>query len=249
MTTVRLDALSKSFGDRKVLQSLSLEVRAGERFILLGSSGSGKSTLLRTIAGLEKIDSGKIFFDETNMTQTHPEARGSVYLFQESLLFHFLTVAENIGFGLKMRKVEKSLIAYKVKQALEKIGLSGYESRKPSALSGGEAQRVSLARALVLEPKVLLLDEPLSSLDASLRDAMRVLICSLQEEFKTTMILVTHDQMEAAVMAHRIGILVNGKLEQVGTPAEIFNTPKTDLVRQFISGSLYDAFQKAIQPK
>lgn len=245
MKSVRIESLSKSFGKKMVLQSLSLNVEAGERFVLLGSSGSGKSTLLKSIAGLETIDSGKIFFGESDVTHIKPEQRGSVYLFQESLLFPFLTVAENIGFGLKMRGALKSQIDEKVKWALEKIGLSGYERRKPSELSGGEAQRVSLARALVLTPSVALLDEPLSSLDASRRDEMRRLICSIQEELQMTMVFVTHDQMEAAVMGHRIGVIIDGKLEQVGTPFEIFNAPKTPAVAAFIKTDLVAAFLAA----
>jgi ABC-type sugar transport system ATPase subunit len=245
MMSVRIESLSKSFGKKTVLQNLSLRVEAGERFVLLGSSGSGKSTLLKAIAGLEKIDSGKIFFGESDVTEIAPEKRRCVYLFQESLLFPFLTVAENIAFGLKMRGALPSRIDEKVRWALEKIGLSGYEQRKPSELSGGEAQRVSLARALVIEPSVLLLDEPLSSLDATRRDAMRQLITALQAELKMTMIFVTHDQMEAAVIADRIGVLIDGKLEQVGTPFEIFNAPRTPAVAAFTESTLVQSFLAA----
>ncbi|MBC8043044.1 MAG: ABC transporter ATP-binding protein [Rhizobacter sp.] len=246
MTAVTLEHIHKSYGDRAVLGDLSLTIEAGEFFVLLGQSGCGKTTLLKIIAGLIEPERGTVKFDDEVVAHRPPETRGSVYLFQEALLFPFLTVEENIAFGLKMRGVSKSEQRERASSALIQIGLKGFEKRRPSELSGGQQQRVSLARALVLQPKVLLLDEPLSGLDAALRDEMRRLLLALHAELKMTTVMVTHDQMEAAVMGRQIGVMIGGQLEQVGTPHEIFQHPETPAVARFIGQSLYTDFQKAI---
>jgi ABC-type Fe3+/spermidine/putrescine transport system ATPase subunit len=242
MIDVQIEHLVKHYGAQLVLPSVSFSVAAGERFVLLGKSGGGKTTLLKLIAGLLVANGGDIRFNGASMQGVPPQARECVYLFQEPLLFPHLNVADNIGFGLKMRGIDKSETASRVQWALQKIELENFDRRKPSQLSGGQAQRVALARALVIRPKLLLLDEPFSGLDAALRDDMRKLVCALQEELGFTMILVTHDQMEAAVMAHRIGVMIDGRLEQIAAPRALFQSPQTPAVAAFLRQSLYADF-------
>ncbi len=249
MTRIRIEYIAKRYAAQQVLGGLSLAIEPGELFVLLGESGCGKSTLLKIIAGLETPDDGAVYFNDTNVLPVPPEKRGSVYLFQESLLFPFLNVRDNIAFGLKMRKVSLPERKTRVEAMLEKIGLGGLGRRMPSELSGGQAQRVSLARALVLQPQVLLLDEPLSNLDTSLREEMRKLIRMIHDEMKITTVFVTHDQMEAAVMGDRIGVMIAGAIEQAGTPYEIFRTPKTERIAAFMKQTLFEEFTAKIAPK
>lgn len=250
MTTPRghieLNGIAKRYGELRVLHDLALEIRAGELFVLLGASGCGKTTLLKIIAGLTTQDSGEILVDGAEITRLPPERRNVVYLFQKPTLFDFMNVRDNIGFGLKIRGMDRAEIDRRVDDCLNRIDLPGYGERKPSELSGGQAQRVALARALVVEPRVLLLDEPLSSLDASIRDEMRQLIRSVNRESSITMIMVTHDQMEAAVMGDRIGLMIDGAIEQVGTPRTLFNAPANERVATFLRQSLFEDFTNIV---
>lgn len=238
--------ITKRYGRQQVLHDLSLEVNGGELFVLLGASGCGKTTLLKIIAGLTPPDSGRLFVNDCEMTDTPPERRNIVYLFQKPTLFDFLNVRENIEFGLKMRGVEKGERRKRAEEALERIGLPGYGERKTSQLSGGQAQRIALARALVVRPDVLLLDEPLSSLDASLRDEMRDLIRDVNRNSGTTMIMVTHDQMEAAVMGDRIGVMIDGRIEQTAEPGPLFREPANERVATFLRQSLFEQFRQVV---
>lgn len=246
MSYIIASDISKHYGEQSVLRNLSLEITAGELFVLLGASGCGKTTLLKIIAGLITADSGRLLVNGREIMGLPPERRNIVYLFQKPTLFDFLDVRENIGFGLKMRGVEKEKRRQLVDEALERIGLPGYGDRKPSQLSGGQAQRIALARALILRPDVLLLDEPLSSLDASLRDEMRELIRQVNRDSATTMIMVTHDQMEAAVVGDRIGVMIEGIIEQVEKPNVLFNAPANERVAAFLRQSLFEQFKKVI---
>ena len=234
--------IQKQYDGRQILADLSLDVHSGELFVLLGASGCGKTTLLKIIAGLVGPDAGQILINGNDVSEIPPERRNVVYLFQKPTLFNFMNVRENIGFGLKMRAVETGEIRRRVEEALEHIGLAGYGERNTSQLSGGEAQRVALARGLVLEPDLLLLDEPLSSLDASKRDEMRELIRGVNRNSGITMIMVTHDQMEAAVMGDRIGVMIDGSIEAIDTPRALFNRPPGSRVAEFLGQSLFHQF-------
>jgi spermidine/putrescine transport system ATP-binding protein len=231
---VKLESLTKRFGDVAAVDEISLEIRAGEFFSLLGPSGCGKTTTLRMVAGFEPPTGGKIMLDGTDVGNWAPNRRNVNTVFQSYALFPFLTVAENVAFGMKYRSVPKSDRDSRVAEALELVQLSGYEKRRPNQLSGGQQQRVALARALVNRPRLLLLDEPLSALDANLRRQMQVELKSLQREVGISFIFVTHDQEEAMVMSDRIALLRSGELEQVATPREIYGRPATAYAAQFI---------------
>jgi ABC-type Fe3+/spermidine/putrescine transport system ATPase subunit len=236
--TLTLQQVTKTFpGDaRPVIDALSLTVPAGSLTALLGPSGSGKSTLLRMIAGVEDPDAGVIRLDDRPLLGLPPDRRGVVMVFQNAPLFPHLTLAENLGFGLRMRGLAGAVIAPRVAAMLDRVQLAGLGHRRPSELSGGQAQRGALARALILKPDLLLLDEPLSNLDAGLRDEMRDLIRSLQRETGTTMLVVTHDQSEAVALADRVALLVGGRLEQEATPWEIYRRPASVAVARFFGG-------------
>lgn len=238
MKTLRLDGLTKSFGKGAgpVVDSLTLSVPSGSLTALLGPSGSGKSTVLRMIAGLIDPDSGDIRLGEASLLAVPPDRRGVVLMFQNAYLFPHMTLAGNVGFGLRMRGLEAGEIAPLVAAMLDRVQLSGLGHRRPHELSGGQAQRGALARALVLKPSVLLLDEPLSNLDATLRNGMRQLIRDLQQETGTTMLVVTHDQSEAVALADRVGLLLEGRLAQEATPREIFRRPASVAVARFFGG-------------
>ncbi len=229
-----LEDIYKRFGRTEVLKNVSLEIEKGSLFAILGPSGCGKTTLLRIIAGFILPDQGKIYINGVDVTYKPPHKRRAVMVFQNWALWPHMTVYENIAFGLKLKKVPKSEIDRKVKWALELLGLEGLEDRYPSQLSGGQQQRVALARALVVDPEVLLLDEPLSNLDAKLRIKLRAELKRIQRELKITMVYVTHDQEEALALADKIAVMNRGVVEQVGTPEEVYNNPKTPFVASFI---------------
>ena len=218
MGSINLVGVSKSFGDVLVIPSVDLEVNEGEFVVFVGPSGSGKSTLLRLIAGLEEVSKGRIEFNGQDMTNLAPAKRGLAMVFQSYALYPHMSVRENIGFPLKMAGMPKSEIASKVQEAAKILNLSEYLERKPRQLSGGQRQRVAIGRAIVRQPKAFLFDEPLSNLDAALRINMRLEIMELHQQLKTTMIYVTHDQVEAMTMADKIVVLDHGNIEQVGSP-------------------------------
>ncbi|MCY3834932.1 MAG: ABC transporter ATP-binding protein [Anaerolineaceae bacterium] len=237
MTQVRLADLTKIFDDDfAAVNDLSLDIESGTLTALLGPSGCGKTTTMKMIAGLLRPTAGDIYFNENSILDIAPEKRGAVMVFQNYLLFPYMNVGDNIGFGLKMRRVDKREIRRRVAEMLELVQLPGIEKRKPSQLSGGQQQRVALARALIVEPNVLLLDEPLSNLDAHLRDEMRELVRSIQRELQITTIFVTHDQEEAVVLADEIALMFDGVLQQYAPPAEFFEAPSTVAIARFFGG-------------
>ena len=236
--SLELKEIKKSFTEGEaVLDNISLEISKGEFITLLGSSGCGKTTTLRIIAGLEQPDAGSVWLDGREVTGLEPNQRDVNTVFQNYALFPHMNVAENIGYGLKLKKVPKSEIRKKVSQMLELVQLKGYEKRKPSELSGGQKQRVAIARALVNNPKVLLLDEPLGALDLQLRRAMQIELKHLQKKLGITFIYITHDQEEAINMSDRIAVMKDGRIEQIGTPDEIYNHPKTSYVATFVGNA------------
>lgn len=236
--SLELKEIKKSFTEGEaVLDNISLEIGKGEFITLLGSSGCGKTTTLRIIAGLEQPDAGSVWLDGRKVTGLEPNQRDVNTVFQNYALFPHMNVAENIGYGLKLKKVPKSEIRKKVSQMLELVQLEGYEKRKPSELSGGQKQRVAIARALVNNPKVLLLDEPLGALDLQLRRAMQIELKHLQKKLGITFIYITHDQEEAINMSDRIAVMRDGRIEQIGTPDEIYNHPKTSYVATFVGNA------------
>ena len=236
--SLELKEIKKSFTEGEaVLDNISLEISKGEFITLLGSSGCGKTTTLRIIAGLEQPDAGSVWLDGREVTGLEPNQRDVNTVFQNYALFPHMNVAENIGYGLKLKKVPKSEIRKKVSQMLELVQLEGYEKRKPSELSGGQKQRVAIARALVNNPKILLLDEPLGALDLQLRRAMQIELKHLQKKLGITFIYITHDQEEAINMSDRIAVMRDGRIEQIGTPDEIYNHPKTSYVATFVGNA------------
>ena len=237
MTHVSLIGLTKVFDDSLVaVDNLNLEIESGNLTALLGPSGCGKTTTMKMIAGLLRPNAGDIYFDGNSILNIAPEKRGAVMVFQNYLLFPYMNVGDNIGFGLKMRGVNKKEIASRVAEMLELVQLPGIEKRKPTQLSGGQQQRVALARALIVEPNLLLLDEPLSNLDAHLRDEMRELVRNIQREFGITTIFVTHDQEEAVVLADKIALIFDGVLQQYAQPSTFFEEPSSVAISRFFGG-------------
>ncbi|MCG1028102.1 ABC transporter ATP-binding protein [Virgibacillus halodenitrificans] len=234
MSTVNLSEITKQFGNVTAVKGLDLVIKEGEFFTFLGPSGCGKTTTLRMIAGFYFPTKGKVKFNERDMTSVSPEKRNTGMVFQNYALFPHMTVFENVAFGLKVRKINKTEVKRRVEDVLKKVRLEQFIDRQVSQLSGGQQQRVALARALVIEPDILLLDEPLSNLDARLRDEMRTEILRLQREYGITTIYVTHDQVEALTMSDRIAVFNLGECQQVGTPTEIYNKPVNDFVAEFI---------------
>ena len=234
MIAVTIRDLSKHFGDHLVLDHINLRIEPGELFFLLGPSGCGKTTLLRHIAGFYYPDSGQILFDEQDVSRVPPHKRGTGMMFQSYALWPHLTVEGNVAFGLEERRTPRAEIHRRVDEALASVGMSAFADRKINQLSGGQQQRVALARALVIRPRCLLLDEPLSNLDAKMRLQMRSEIRRVCKEFGLTAIYVTHDQKEALSIADRLAILDQGHLAQVGTPREIYRQPRTKAVADFI---------------
>ena len=234
MESIRAESVVKSFGTTLALDGISLQIEPGELFFLLGASGCGKTTLLRCIAGLETPTSGAIFFGDREVTKMPPHKREAAMVFQSYALWPHLTVGQNIAFGLEERRVPKPEIKRRVAEVLEMVQLPGFGDRSIDQMSGGQQQRVSLARALVVKPKCLLLDEPLSNLDAQLRVEMRREIRRIVKENGLTGIYVTHDQEEALAMADRMAVLTRGKIGQIGTPEQIYRAPRSAYVANFI---------------
>lgn len=234
MAEVVLKDIKKSYDDNSVINGVNLDIKDKEFLVLVGASGCGKSTILRMIAGLEDITGGEIFIGGKKVNKVAPKDRDIAFVFQSYALYPHMTVYENISFGLKMRKVSQDIIDKKVKETAEALDLTQYLDRKPKQLSGGQRQRVALGRAIVREPKVFLMDEPLSNLDAKLRVHMRSEIKKLHQKLQTTFIYVTHDQTEALTMGDRIVVLDKGVIQQIGTPDDIYQNPKNVFVAGFV---------------
>lgn len=236
--SIELRGVSKGFGRASVVREVSLRVETGELVALLGPSGAGKTTLLRVIAGLERADAGLILLDGADATALEARERGAGFVFQHYALFRHLTIFENVAFGLRVKprreRPSEREIRERVEKLLDLVHLSGYGGRLPAQLSGGQRQRVALARALAVEPKVLLLDEPFGSLDSKVRQDLRRWLRRLHEEMKVTSVLVTHDQDEALEVADRVVVMNEGRIEQIGTPEEVYHNPATPFVCRFL---------------
>jgi iron(III) transport system ATP-binding protein len=257
MESIRVEKLVKEFGTVRALDGICVTIEPGELFFLLGASGCGKTTLLRCIAGLETPTGGSVWFGARDVTRMPPHKREAAMVFQSYALWPHMTVAQNIAFGLEERKVPKAEIRQRVEEALEMVQLSGFGGRSIDQMSGGQQQRVSLARALVVRPKCLLLDEPLSNLDAQLRVEMRREIRRIVKENGLTGIYVTHDQEEALAMADRMAVLTRGRVGQIGTPEQIYRDPRSAYVANFIgetniiqgeTAEVADGFARVITP-
>ncbi len=234
MSEVKLKNISKNFGEKSILKNINLDVKDKEFCVLVGASGCGKSTLLRIIAGLETPTEGEVFIGNKKMNDISPKDRNTAFVFQSYALYPHMSVYDNIAFPLKLRKLGKNEIKNRVLGAAQILGLEEYLKRKPRELSGGQRQRVALGRAIVREPSVFLMDEPLSNLDAKLRVAMRSEIKKLHQKLQTTFIYVTHDQTEALTMGDKVVVLNEGNIAQGGTPKEIFNSPADTFVATFM---------------
>ncbi|WP_454851884.1 ABC transporter ATP-binding protein [Rhizobium binxianense] len=234
MGSITLEKVSKVFGEAEVIPSIDLEIKDGEFVVFVGPSGCGKSTLLRLIAGLEDVSAGRIVIDGKDATEKAPAERGLAMVFQSYALYPHMSVRNNIAFPLKMAGIDKAEIDRKVNDAARILNLGDYLERKPRQLSGGQRQRVAIGRAIVRQPSAFLFDEPLSNLDAALRVNMRLEISELHQQLKTTMIYVTHDQVEAMTMADKIVVLNRGNIEQVGSPLELYRNPSNLFVAGFI---------------
>jgi putative spermidine/putrescine transport system ATP-binding protein len=237
VAAVSMHGVTKRFGDVVAVDDVDLDVRPGEFFSMLGPSGSGKTTMLRMIAGFEAPTEGRILLHGDDVTRLPPFDRDVNTVFQDYALFPHMTVELNVAYGLKVKRVPKAERRVRVRQALEQVRLAGFERRRPNQLSGGQRQRVALARALVNRPSVLLLDEPLGALDLKLREEMQVELKQIQERVGITFVFVTHDQQEALTMSDRIAVFAAGRIEQVGTPVEIYEQPATDFVAGFVGTS------------
>ncbi|CAK6471746.1 MULTISPECIES: sulfate/molybdate ABC transporter ATP-binding protein [Bacillaceae] len=236
--SIIIENVTKYYGSYQALRNIDLEIKSGELVALLGPSGSGKTSLLRIIAGLEQAENGKILFNEENYTHKHVKDRNVGFVFQHYALFRNMTIFDNIAYGLKVRprktRPSKEVIEQKVTELLQLVKLEGYKDRYPSQLSGGQRQRVALARALAVEPNILLLDEPFGALDAKVRKELRRWLRRLHDEFNVTSVFVTHDQEEAMDVADRVVIMNEGKIEQIGTPEEVYDHPENPFVYDFL---------------
>ncbi len=231
---LQLNGVSKKFGSYKALNDISINVPAGELWTILGPSGCGKTTTLNIVAGFVYPDSGSVIINGRDVISEPPFKRGISVVFQDYAIFPHMSVEKNIGYGLRMRKCDRQKIRKAVSSAIDLVRLNGLESRMPSELSGGQRQRVALARSLAVEPSVLLLDEPLSNLDLKLREAVREEIVSIQQRLSITMVLVTHDQTEALTMSNGLVVMKDGYVEQIGSPTEVYEKPRTAFVADFI---------------
>jgi len=245
---LQLEQIKKSFDDTQVLDSIDLSIKSGEFITLLGSSGCGKTTTLRIIAGLEAPDSGRVILEGKDVTNEVPNKRNVNTVFQNYALFPHMSVESNIGYSLRLKRAGKSEIKKAVTKALETVQLTGFEKRMPGELSGGQRQRVAIARAIVNNPKVLLLDEPLGALDLQLRRQLQIELKRLQKRLGITFVYITHDQEEALNMSDRIVVMHNGRFEQIGTPTQIYDTPKTSYVAKFVgSANILTGIVKGIE--
>jgi sulfate transport system ATP-binding protein len=231
---ITLHGVNKRYGDFTALDEINFSVPSGSLTALLGPSGSGKSTLLRTIAGLDQPDTGNITIDGRDVTKIPPQRRGIGFVFQHYAAFKHMTVRDNVAFGLRIRKRPKAEVKQKVDDLLETVGLSGFQTRYPGQLSGGQRQRMALARALAVDPQVLLLDEPFGALDAKVRQDLRAWLRRLHDEVHVTTVLVTHDQAEALDVSDRIAVLNKGRIEQVGSPTDVYDKPANGFVMSFL---------------
>lgn len=229
-----LKNISKKYKDKEILKNISFDIKEGELICILGPSGCGKTTLLNIIGGFISDFSGDVLLSDENINNIPPEKREIATVFQSYGLFTHKNVIDNVSYGLKLLKVDKNTRENRAKEMLEKVGLAGYEKKKIKELSGGEQQRVAIARSMVLNPKLLLLDEPLSNLDVHLRDVMRKEIKRIQKQFGVTMIIVTHDQEDAFKLADRVIVINEGHIEQIGTPEELYKEPKNNFISSFI---------------
>lgn len=229
-----LKNISKKYKDKEILKNITFDIKEGELVCILGPSGCGKTTLLNIIGGFVSDYSGDVFLSDENINNIPPEKREIATVFQSYGLFTHKNVIDNVSYGLKLLKIDKNTREKRAKEMLEKVGLAGYEKKKIKELSGGEQQRVAIARSMVLNPKLLLLDEPLSNLDVHLRDVMRKEIKRIQKQFGVTMIIVTHDQEDAFKLADRVIVINEGHIEQVGTPEELYKNPKNNFILRFI---------------
>lgn len=243
MGRIQLNQVQKKFGDVEVIPPLDLEIDEGEFVVFVGPSGCGKSTLLRLIAGLEDTTSGIISIDGKDATDLPPAKRGLAMVFQSYALYPHMSVRKNIAFPLRMAKLDKAKQNEKIEAAAKALNLTDYLDRKPGQLSGGQRQRVAIGRAIVREPKAFLFDEPLSNLDAALRVGMRLEIMELHKKLSTTMVYVTHDQVEAMTMADKIVVLQNGVIEQIGSPLDLYSTPQNKFVAGFIGSPKMNLIQ------
>lgn len=234
---VVLENISHSFGSNKVLDNINITVDKGELFTLLGPSGCGKTTILRIISGFIAPSEGRILVGDRDITALPPEKRNIGMVFQNYALFPHMTVVENVRYGLLIKKLDKKIVEEKLDKYLDLVGMNDYRNRKIAELSGGQQQRVAVARALAAEPELLLLDEPMSNLDAALRDRMREEIRELQQKLGITTIFITHDQREALSISDRVGVMNQGNCIQIGTPFEVYNNPKSEFVATFVGES------------